>query len=127
MYPDASFRVDGGLPPPDLAVEANEMLSSVVGNVLTNAVQHNDTDAPTVEVGVETTPTTVTIRVADDGPGFPAGPEAAFEPGEPVLDSDGTGLGLYLVRELVSRYGGDVGAEENAPRGSVVAVELDRA
>ena len=127
IYPDAAFRVDGGLPAPDLAVEANEMLSSVVGNVLTNAVQHNDTDAPTVEVGVETTPTTVTIRVADDGPGFPAGPEAAFEPGEPVLDSDGTGLGLYLVRELVSRYGGDVGAEENAPRGSVVAVELDRA
>jgi PAS domain S-box-containing protein len=126
MYPDAEFRVDGDLPGPEVTVEANEMLSSVVGNVLTNAVQHNDTDEPTVEVGVEITEEAVTIRIADDGPGLAPDEEAVFDPGHRGLDSEGTGLGLYLVDELVSRYGGTVRVAENDPRGTVFSIELNR-
>ena len=127
MYPHAQFRVEGELPDPGVAVEANEMLSSVLGNVLTNAVQHNDTDAPTVLVRVETTDRTVTVHVADDGPGLTPGETSMFERGEKGLDSDGTGLGLYLVDELVSRYGGEVRTSENEPRGTVFSIELHRA
>ena len=126
MYPHAEFRVDGDLPDPDVRVEANEMLSSVVGNVLTNAVQHNDADEPTVDLRVETTVRSVTIHVSDDGPGL-AQEASVFERGEKGLDSDGTGLGLYLVDELVSRYGGTVGVSENEPRGTVFSIELNRA
>jgi signal transduction histidine kinase len=50
-----------------------------------------------------------------------------FERGEKGLDSDGTGLGLYLVDELVSRYGGEVRTSENEPRGTVFSIELNRA
>ena len=127
MYPHAEFRVEGDLPGSEVAVEANEMLSSVVGNVLANAVQHNDTDEPTVSVRLETTDETATVRIADDGPGLGPGQEAIFERGERGLDSDGTGLGLYLVDELVSQYGGDVRATENDPRGTVFSIELNRA
>jgi PAS domain S-box-containing protein len=126
MYPHATFRVEGELPDADVTVEANEMLSSVVGNVLTNAVQHNDTDEPTVELRVGTTDETVTIHVADDGPGLAPNEGAVFDRGEKGLDSDGTGLGLYLVDELVSRYGGEVRVAGNEPRGTVFSIELNR-
>ena len=126
LYPHAEFRVDGEFPAPNVEVEGNEMLSSVVGNVLTNAVQHNDSEEPTVEVGVETTGETVTIRIADDGPGLAPSVEAVFDRGEKGLDSEGTGLGLYLVSELVSRYGGEVTVAENDPRGTVFDIELNR-
>mgnify|MGYP002763471269 CR=1 FL=1 len=40
------------------------------------------------------------------------------------LDSDGTGIGLYLVDTLVKRYGGEVRVEDNEPEGTVFSVEL---
>lgn len=125
MYPDAEFRTNG-IPASGSTVEANDMLSSVLGNLLTNAVQHNDSDDPTVDITVETTAETVTIRIADDGPGLASSQEAVFERGTKGLDSDGTGLGLYLVRELVSRYDGTIGVSGNDPRGTVFTIELNR-
>ncbi|MFW6265473.1 MAG: ATP-binding protein, partial [Halanaeroarchaeum sp.] len=47
-----------------------------------------------------------------------------FEEGKRGLDSDGTGLGLYLVSVLVDRYDGAVSVEDNEPAGAVFVVEL---
>jgi signal transduction histidine kinase len=113
-----------------LLVRGNEMLSSVVHNLLSNAIRHNDTTAPTVTVdlALDRQSETVTVRVADDGPGIPAGKhEAIFGRGEKGLDSPGTGMGLYLVDSLVEQFGGTVTARDNEPRGAVFVVELDHA
>ncbi|MFC7082392.1 hybrid sensor histidine kinase/response regulator [Halorussus caseinilyticus] len=119
----ATFVVDGGIP--EVTVRANSMLSSVFSNLLNNAVQHNDTDDPHVEVGVEVGDGAATIRIADDGPGIPSERrEAVFGRGEQGIDSEGTGIGLYLVDTLVSQYGGSVRVEDNDPRGAVFVVEL---
>ncbi|MEF8771984.1 ATP-binding protein [Halodesulfurarchaeum sp.] len=40
------------------------------------------------------------------------------------LESTGTELGLYLVKTLVDRYGGDISVEDNEPHGAVFYVEL---
>jgi signal transduction histidine kinase len=113
---------------PDVSVRANEMLSSVFGNLLNNAIQHNDTEAPRVSVTVETTAETVVVRVADNGPGIPVDRrDEVFGRGEKGLDSAGTGVGLYLVDRLVDAYGGSVAIEDNDPEGAVFVVELARA
>lgn len=101
------------------------MLSSVFSNLFNNAIQHNDSDDPRVEVDVEERDDSVVIAVADDGPGLPDDRrESVFGRGEQGLDSAGTGIGLYLVATLVEQYGGTVWAEDNDPRGTVFNVEL---
>ena len=104
------------------------MLESVVRNLLSNAIQHNDKALPEVALSATADDDTVVVRIADNGPGIPDDrKEQIFEEGEKGLDSEGTGLGLYLVDTLVDRYGGEVRVEDNDPDGSVFVVELQRA
>jgi signal transduction histidine kinase len=122
-HDDATFAVNGEIP--SVSVRANNMLSSVFSNLLNNAVQHNDTDDPQIEVSVEVGDDTATIRIADDGPGIaPDRRDEIFGRGEQGIDSSGTGIGLYLVDTLVEQYGGSVRVEDNDPRGAVFVVEL---
>jgi PAS domain S-box-containing protein len=125
-YDQATVRIAGEVPP--VSVEANAMLSSVFGNLLNNAVQHNDRDRPEVTVRVDENPDTVVVSVADDGPGISdERKEAVFGREEKGLDSTGSGLGLYLVETLVEAYGGRVWIEDRDPRGAVFRVELEKA
>ena len=114
--------------PFETAVLANEMLASVVGNLLSNAVIHTDSATPHVDIAVEHRSDTVVVTVADDGPGIPEELLATvFERGEMSLDSPGTGLGLYLVDRLVRLYGGDVWISDSHLGGVAFNVELRRA
>ncbi len=122
-HEDAVVCVAGSIP--DVRVEADGMLSSVFGNVLNNAVRHNDTDRPEVTVSATADETTLVVRIADDGPGIPDDLKAVvFERGVKGLESPGTGLGLFLVNTLVDGYGGEVWIEDREPRGTIVAIEL---
>jgi len=122
-YDHALVRVDGSIP--EIEVVADDMLESVFRNLLTNAVQHNDKDLPEVTVSVTVDAETARVRIADNGPGIPDNrKDEVFEQGSMALDSEGTGLGLYLVDTLVDRYGGEVRVEDNDPEGAVFAVEL---
>jgi PAS domain S-box-containing protein len=115
-------------PIPTVRVVADDMLGSVFRNLLGNALVHNDEQLPEVAVSATAEDDTVRVRVADNGPGIDDERKGAiFEQGERGLDSEGTGLGLYLVRTLVERYGGAVWVEDNDPKGSVFVVELQRA
>jgi signal transduction histidine kinase len=124
-YDEVTVTVDydGGLA--GTTVVANELLHSVFANVLSNAVSHNDSDEPRVAVSAERDGTRVRVRIADDGPGIPDDQKrAVFEKDVSGLDSDGTGIGLFLVRDLVTRYGGSVQAVDNDPGGTVFVIDL---
>lgn len=123
VYRDASVAVDGSVP--DISVYADELLSTVFHNLISNAIEHNDTDDPFVEVSVEREGDTVTVSVADNGPGIP--PEhrdtiQAVQAG--AGDHPNSGLGLYIVGMLVERYEGDVVIEDRESRGTIVSVSL---
>ncbi|WP_049985580.1 ATP-binding protein [Halobellus rufus] len=133
-HPDATVLRESV---PTASVVADDLLGSVLRNLLQNAIQHNDGDEPEVRVVGEDRDDTVVIRVADDGPGIPDDrKEAIFRKGEHGTGSRGTGLGLYLVETLVETYGGDVWVEDREARpasggsardGAVFAVELQKA
>ncbi|MFO7833674.1 MAG: ATP-binding protein [Halohasta sp.] len=131
LNPAATVRTEGSVP--EVEVLANALLGSVIRNLLTNAIQHNRREEPTVTVSVTDDDQTVTIRVADDGPGIPdRQKQQLFGKGQKGLDSGGTGIGLYLVETLVDSYDGAVWIEDRddqagsggAVDGAVFVVEL---
>ena len=114
-------------PHPDVDVLADDLLGSVFRNLLKNAIQHNDKEVPTVAVSAHADDRTVTVRVADNGPGIPDEmKDEIFGRDTKGLDSEGTGIGLYLVKKLVSSYDGDVSVEDNTPEGAVFVVEFPK-
>jgi signal transduction histidine kinase len=118
-----TIDIDGELA--DQEVLANQMLEAVFRNLLRNAVQHNDKETPEITVSAERQDEMVAVRLADNGPGISDSHKASiFEKGELGLESDGTGIGLYLVDTLVSKYGGEVWVEDNEPDGAVFVVTL---
>jgi signal transduction histidine kinase len=124
-HDDASLTVEYGAGLTGTMVVANDLLGSVFANLLTNAVVHNDRDEPQVAVEVEHDGSRVRVRVADDGPGIPDDQKKEiFRKGEHGLESAGTGIGLFLVLELVNRYGGAIHVADNEPRGAVFVVDL---
>lgn len=109
---------------PQLRVRADELLSAVVENLLSNAVHHHDRETASVVVTAERDEEWVRLRVADDGPGIDdRRKQRVFEP----EIGEGSGMGLYLVETLVDQYGGDVRLADNEPRGTVVELTLPRA
>jgi PAS domain S-box-containing protein len=121
----ALVSVDGSIP--DVNVLADDMLESVFRNVLNNAIVHNNRELSEVTVSTAIDEDTVQVRIADNGPGIPDRQrEHIFQEGQKGLDSEGTGMGLYLVQTLVDRYGGAVWVTDNEPDGSVFTIELHR-
>ncbi|VTT87064.1 signal-transducing histidine kinase; PAS/PAC domain protein [Halorubrum sp. DM2] len=119
----ATVSVDGSIT--DVTVLADELLEAVFRNLLMNAVVHNDKDVAEIGVSTRVSGDMVCVSIGDNGPGIDdEHKEQIFQEGEKGLESGGTGVGLYLVKTLVDKYGGDVWVEDNEPTGSVFVVEL---
>ncbi|KAB1188585.1 MULTISPECIES: PAS domain S-box protein [Haloferax] len=113
---------------PIVLVMADDLLDEVVEHLLKNAVQHNDKPAPEVHVDVTVGDETVDLCVSDNGPGIPDEEKRRIvDQRIEDLSDPGNGFGLFLVREIVDGYGGDVRIEDNDPTGSRFVVTLPRA
>lgn len=111
--------------PDDAEVRADDMLPRLFGNLLANAVEHNDAETPRVRIDADVGEAAVEVEVSDNGPGIPDEElDSLFERGS----SHGTahGLGLYLVDELLESYGGTVELAETGPDGTTFRVTLPR-
>jgi len=64
------------------------------------------------------------IDVLDRGPGIPESVSSRLFRPFFTTSSHGTGLGLYIARELVEANGGTIRYEPNRPSGSRFVVEL---
>ena len=71
---------------------------------------------------VERAGRTVTVRVADDGPGLPAAVRANLFRRQ-ASETGGSGIGLSIARELAERNGGTLQLAESA-RGATFVLEL---
>lgn len=121
-YDAATITYDPGA---SVRVVGNDLLPEVFENLLSNAVQHNDSASPTVSVSVHVEGEEAVVEVADDGPGVDeAMRDAIFEKGEKGFDSPGTGFGLYLVRELVASYDGAIDVRNRPEGGAAFTVRL---
>lgn len=102
-------------------------LQRVIANLLTNAINHSIRGGK-VEVMMEPSSSYQTIKVADNGAGVR--PEEVpylferFYQGQSDRQAKGSGLGLYLSRQIVEAHGGTIWAESRNPRGAIFAFRL---
>ena len=107
-------------------------IEQVLVNLIDNAVKYSP-EGGSVTVRTAPAASAVRVEVTDQGMGIaPAEQEAVFEkfyradPQHRAVPS-GTGLGLYICRELVRRMGGTIGVRSAPGEGSTFYFELPRA
>jgi len=111
----------------DWTVVGNEaILTLVVHELLTNAIQHSDGSAPRITVTVDEQVASGTITVADDGPGIPKQERAVLRSGTETPLEHGSWIGLLTVQWLISRIGGHMEIRDNSPRGTAVSLSMPR-
>ena len=99
------------------------ILSSVIDNIIRNAIVHGE--ANKIDITTKGKDDICEIRIADYGIGIPDKiKEKVFNEGFRYGETGGTGLGLYIVKKTVDRYGGSIHVEDNKPNGTVFVIKL---
>jgi two-component system sensor histidine kinase HydH len=109
---------------PSLQADPSQLTQALV-NLVINAIQAIERNGR-VEVGADhdTTATCVRLRIKDSGPGIPAGREfTLFEPFF-TTKPEGSGLGLWIVQQIVTAHGGEVEAATAAEGGAEFTLQL---
>ncbi len=106
-----------------------EKVRQVLGNLVDNAVKYSP-DGGVVAVRIEPNGATIRFVVTDEGIGIPASEHARIFEKFYRLDPNqtrgvgGTGLGLYICRELVRRMNGRIWVDSEEGKGSTFFFEL---
>ena len=108
------FQVEG-----DGLILADEAVVPALDNVISNAVVHGRSDKVEVKVASSEDKRWCEVRVCDHGKGVPDEiKELIFHEGFRYGDTGNTGLGLYIVKKTMERYGGQVRVEDLRPSGA---------
>ena len=127
-FPQANIFLNfpESLPP----VQADKSgMTAIVQNLLENAVKYSP-EGTLIELSAEQKDSKFHLRVADQGRGIPdAEKQAVFEKfyrlgNEETRQATGTGLGLYIVNQVVKAHGGVIRVEDNKPQGTIFTIEI---
>jgi signal transduction histidine kinase len=108
--------------------DPNRMLQ-VLSNLVSNAIKYSPSGS-TVRVETQNNGRRLRINVIDQGEGIPADERSQlFQPfsrlsTRPTAGEHSTGLGLWIVQQLVALHGGEVGVDCPSSGGSVFWVDL---
>ncbi len=123
---EANFELHGA----KIHADADRIVQVLV-NLLGNAVKHTQSPSGAITLSAWATGVGVArIEVRDNGSGIP--PERQASVFEKFAQADfqgaskpvGNGLGLYISRAIVERYGGRIGLRSLVGRGTTVWIEL---
>ena len=109
-----------------------EDVERVLTNLVDNAVKYSP-NGGVVEIDADDTGDTVRFFVKDEGIGVPADERERIFDKFTRLDPQmtrgigGTGLGLYICRELVRELGGEISCIPNPDRGTTFTFEIPKA
>lgn len=117
-------------PTPKVSIDAAK-LSAAISNVLENAIRYNvENGEVVVRIEEQKDKPYVEVMISDTGIGIPQ--EAMgrlftkFFRAENVLkvQADGSGLGLYIAKNIIQAHGGRIWAESELGRGTVFRITI---
>ncbi|QSG10404.1 Signal transduction regulator [Halapricum desulfuricans] len=123
-HPEVDISLDI---PETVEVRTVPQVERAIEEVIENAVIHNDHESPAITISIEEHDERIELSVADDGPGIPPaeqkviGEEATIGP---LLHSEG--MGLWLVKRVMTHIGGTLRFDGTASHGSVVTLVIPR-
>ena len=108
----------------------SKRLHQALQNIVSNSLKY--TEKGSVEIATEITPLTVTIRIKDTGMGIGADDQhKLFAPfsrvgGVEKTTTTGTGLGMWITKQLIELLGGTIAVESIKGVGTHVVIALRR-
>ncbi len=120
-YGDADIR-------PCLWVQGDRLqLQRVFSNLLINAINHSRR-GDRIEIQLESTPVHQVVKILDTGSGIPVDELShlfeRFYQGQSDRQIKGSGLGLYLSRQIIAAHGGTIWAENRSTSGALFGFKL---
>jgi PAS domain S-box-containing protein len=104
-------------------VLADEAVHSILMNLLNNSKKHGGADR--VDVIIEPVDGFCRVIFTDNGRGMPMDvAERIFEEGFSHGENRGSGLGMYIVKRTMERYGGTAKIERSGPGGTTIALNF---
>ena len=126
-FPDASIHTTL---PSELPFQGDATgMRSLLLNLLENALKYSDPPAD-IRINGQKDATNILLEIADQGHGIPDREknkifEKFYRVGnEDTRKTKGTGLGLYIVKEIVTAHGGKIQVLNNKPKGTVFKITL---
>ena len=113
--PNVSIDVDVRT---ERAICAGTELREGLSELVENAIKHNPTAEPQVRISVVDDGELIEVVVADDGPGITEMEADVVSTGRETPLEHGSGLGLWLVNWIVTRYGGSFQIDADGPDGN---------
>jgi two-component system sensor histidine kinase KdpD len=105
------------------------LIEQVLINLIENALRYTPVESP-IEISAFETDTSVTIEVADRGPGVPVGQEEKifeqFYRSARTKGDGGVGLGLTISNAILRAHGGRIWVEHRSGGGAAFRFELPR-
>ncbi len=107
-------------------VKSGYLLEEMFSNLITNSIQHSNCSK--IRISSRTEEDECIVSIEDDGIGIPDDTkDKVFERGFKRGRRAGTGLGLYMVKEIAESYGGSVEVMDSELGGARFDVYLKRA
>jgi two-component system phosphate regulon sensor histidine kinase PhoR len=123
-------RIEFQKPESDLNVKGNiDSFHIAIGNLIDNAIKYN-TAEPVIKIACKSSENHIIIDISDNGIGIPREyQDQIFDkyfrvPTGNVHDSNGFGLGLYYVNEIITGMGGKIKVSGSAGKGTRFTLEI---
>jgi signal transduction histidine kinase len=116
--------------PVKLVVNTDELaLRNIVQSLVYNAIDYTPQNG-TIEISLEESGENFLLKILDNGMGIPEKDRRnifeKFKRGSnaTLVKSDGTGLGLYIAKQMVDMLGGEIRYESEVDKGTTFFVKL---
>ena len=122
-----TLDIPANLPP---VLSDAEGLRAALGNVIGNAFEYNSAASPQVVVSAKVEPGAIVISIADNGAGIPKeDQEKLFNKmfrgsNARLLLPDGSGLGLYLTKNILDQLNHRVSLVSTPDKGTIVNITV---